>query len=122
MDIFVLDVGCTNLKALVFRQDKVMEHWVPPVSKDTSELLEACLSMYGNVTNEGYAINHHIIISHSDGIIYEEQDGTPHRLAPDFDVSFQKGLPSAALTGKPRQPDLKGIGNQLLWLIYHQQR
>ena len=116
MDVFVLDIGCTNLKGLVVRLDEVMVHWVTPTPKDTSELLNACLSMYGNVRNEGYAINRHIVISHSDGIIYEVEDGTPHRLSPDFDIPFQKGLPSAELTGKPRQPDLKGIGNQLLWL------
>ena len=116
MDVFVLDIGCTNLKGLVIRQGQVMEHWVTPVSKDTSELLAACISMYANVTNHGYAINRHIVLSHSDGIIYEEKDGTPHRLATDFDIPFQKGLPPAFLTGKPLQPDLKGIGNQLLWL------
>lgn len=116
MDVFVLDVGCTNLKGLVIRASKVMEHWVVPVPKDTSELLNACISMYANVTNDGYAINRHIVLSHSDGIIYETQDGTPHRLAPNFNIPFQDDLPSALLTGKPLQPDLKGIGNQLLWL------
>lgn len=116
MDVFVLDIGCTNLKGLVFRLNEVMEHWVIPTPENTSELSEACLSMYGNATNEGYTINRHIVISHSDGIIYEEQDGTPHRLAPDFDIPFQTGLPLASLTGKPQQPDLKGVGNQLLWL------
>lgn len=50
MDVFVLDIGCTNLKGLVFRREQVMEHWVTPTPEKASELLDACLSMYANPT------------------------------------------------------------------------
>lgn len=120
MKSFVLDIGNSNMKLygydLLNIEDPQCWSEVHRTPTEFSELLESAVNLLGNATGGGHPPDSLIVLSFGDSICYETKYGEITGLRADHPIAFQKRLPSYERSGKPRLDDLKGAGNQMLYL------
>lgn len=116
MHTLIIDVGCSNLKMAIYAGDRLCEWWEHPTPKAATDILSCVSSLYRDIRdNLNYHLSEMIVISYSDSVFYQAEDGTIESV-PVFGIPMQAGLPPYEVSGKPRNSELKGAANALLYL------
>ena len=122
MSTLIIDLGCSNLKFILYKGGNFDHFFQVPTPQTVEGILHAIFQrLQGGYyyINEGEfrratPVNTIMIISFSDAVFYDTDDGALHQLLPLDDIRQHPELPPYQETGKPRNSQLVGIGNQLL--------
>lgn len=122
MSTLIIDIGCSNLKFAFYKEGNLDHFWQISTPKTAKKILHAISQrLQGGYyyINEGEfrratPVNTIMVISFSDAVFYDTDDGALHQLLPLDDIRQHPELPPYQETGKPTNSQLPGIGNQLL--------
>lgn len=118
MDILVLDIGTSYMKAMLFRDGLQIESWRDQTPQgDIDKIVDLALDFQSKATAAGYEINGTIVTSLSDCIVIEYGDGSRYMYWSNQDTMTDDGIPPYEISGKPKQPGLYGMAHQLAWTI-----
>lgn len=113
MRIAVIDIGCSNVKVYIYQDScgSLVEIWndARPTPETATGIMVSVLKTLFNFKD----IDQFIVLSYGDAVWSETVDGEIVRL-PVQQSDFHSDLPKYIRSGKPRDAELKGIGNQLL--------
>ena len=122
MSTLIIDLGCSNLKFILYKGGD-FDHFL---QVPTPQTVEDILHAISQRLQDGYyyidegefrratPVSTIMIISFSDAVFYDTDDGMFHQLLPLDDIRQHPELPSYQETGNPTNSQLPGIGNQLL--------
>lgn len=117
MDTLIIDVGCSYLKMAIYQGERLCEWWKSPTPKTANEIVESVSLQYWNIRQmDQYRISQTMVISYSDSVFYQMKNGKIDHVPVFTDIPIQDGLPDYQVAGKPRNSELKGAGNYLLYL------
>lgn len=115
MRTLVVDVGCSNTKVYVFAEHCRSVEQIYNARVETDQSAEAVVNCVGKLTSKFNDCEKTIVLSYGDALWYEDRFGNIFKM-PVEQHAFLDGLPDYKDSGKPDDWDLKGMGNQLLWL------
>ena len=117
MHTLIIDVGCSYLKMAVYEGDRLCEWWKRRTLTTPTDILESVSSLYCELRDHvSYHFSEIMVISYSDSVFYETQGGKIEHVPVFTMIPIQDGLPPYQIAGKPRNSELKGAGNALLYL------
>ena len=118
MDILIVDIGTSYMKAMLFRNGVQFESWRDRTPQgDIDKIIDTALGFLNKATAEGYEINGTIVTSLSDCIVIEYGDGSRYMYWSDQGLLTSEGMPPYEVSGKSQQPGLYGMGHQLAWVM-----
>ena len=124
MSTLIIDLGNSHLKFILYKEGDCDHFFQVP----TPQTVEGILHAISQRLQGGYyyidegefrratPVNTMMIISFSDAIFYDTDDGTFNQIHPLSAIEQHPELPLYQETGKPTNSQLSGIGNQLLHL------
>ena len=117
MHTLIIDVGCSKLRVAVYEGDRLCKWLERPTSKTVTELLQCLTFLYADIqAHVDYHFSQMMVISYSDSVFYETTEGIIEDVPVFTEIPLQEGLPPYQIAGKPRNSELKGAGNALLYL------
>lgn len=102
MDILVLDIGCTNSKAIVFSGSEITFRTSVKTPNNAQGIVDTARSLLGRVLSEGYELQGVILTSFSESVIVENADGELNLYGPYYETDVNEiNYPA---TGYPCDP------------------
>lgn len=102
MDILVLDIGCSRMKSVIYRGNKLLEKTSVVTPQNAEGIMKVSVDLVNKAYADGYELSGIIPTSFSESVIVEDQAGKLMLFGPVLPVPWMSGpRPSYDETGYP---------------------